>query len=97
MFNDLAGQNLDRYRLVRLISEDHLGAVYRAYDTSLQRDVAIRVINPEISRQLTFTDSFARAARAAARLDHPNLIQVYDFGEYVFAHVRILRSDARYA
>ncbi len=81
MFNDLAGQNLDRYRLVRLISEDHLGAVYRAYDTSLQRDVAIRVINPEISRQPTFADSFARAARSAARLDHPNLIQVYDFGE----------------
>lgn len=81
MFNDLAGQNLDRYRLVRLITEDHLGAVYRAYDTSLQRDVAVRVINPTISRQPTFADSFARAARTAARLDHPNLIQVYDFGE----------------
>jgi len=81
MFNDLAGQTIDRYRLVRLITEDHLGAVYRAYDTSLQRDVTIRVINSETSRQPTFVDSFARAARTAARLDHPNLIQVYDFGE----------------
>ena len=81
MFNDLAGQNLDRYRLIRLIADDRLGALYRAYDTSLQRDVAVRVINPTVSRQPTFEDSFARAARTAARLDHPNLIQVFDFGE----------------
>ena len=81
MFNDLAGQNLDRYRLIRLISEDKLGARYRAYDTSLQRDVAVWVINSTISRQPTFADSFARTARIAARLDHPNLIQVFDFGE----------------
>ena len=81
MFDNLVGQTLDRYVIIRRIGEDQLGTVFKAHDPSLQRDVALRVINPSIMQQPNFAENFLQAARIAARLDHPNIVQVFDSGE----------------
>ena len=57
------------------------GAVYRAQQISLSRDVAIKVLPPELSAIESFARSFKVEARAMAKLIHPNLIGIYDFGE----------------
>lgn len=81
MIENLVGQTLGRYNIVRLIAEDRLGALYKAYDPTLLRDFMIRVVSPSFASRPNFAEDFVRAARAAARLDHPNIIQVLDFGE----------------
>jgi serine/threonine protein kinase len=78
MFNDLLGQTFGRYEMISFLGEGALGAVYKARDPGLQREVAIKVIQPALARQPGFAENFASAARAAARLDHPNLVQVFD-------------------
>jgi serine/threonine protein kinase len=79
--DDLVGQTLDRYVILRRLGEDPVGVVYKAHDPNLERDVAIRVIHQALAKRPGFADRFAEAARLAARLDHPNLMQVFDFGE----------------
>ncbi len=80
MFTHLAGQALDRYQLQELLGEGTLGAVFKAHDPALQRTVAVKVID---LRQLTTPGAAERLlelARLAARLDHPGLVRVHDFG-----------------
>lgn len=77
----LIGQSLNRYKITVLIGEGGIGSVYKAADTVLQRDVAIKVMNPELSKRSDFRERFLNEARLAARLDHPNIVQVHDFAE----------------
>jgi serine/threonine protein kinase len=81
MFDNLAGQTLGRYEIVRSLGEGVLGAVFKARDPSLQRDVAIKIIQPALAGRPGFAEKFTGAARAAARLDHPNLVRVFDSGQ----------------
>jgi len=81
MFDNLPGRNLDRYRILRQVGENPLGPIFQAHDPNLQRDVAIQLIQPSITARPDFSDDFIRTARAAARLDHPNLVQVFDFSQ----------------
>lgn len=69
----------ERYRDLAEIGKGGMGVVYRAHDTTLDRDVALKVILPHFSFRPDFKDSFAREARALANLAHPNIIPVYDF------------------
>jgi len=64
-----------------LIGCGSMGAVYRAQQISLSRDVAIKILPPELSAVEAFARGFKVEARALAKLSHPNLIGVYDFGE----------------
>ena len=79
--DDLIGQTLNRYKILDRVGEGGIGAVYRAYDNILQRDVAIKVMRPEYARQANFRERFLEEARAVARLDHPSIVKVHDFGE----------------
>jgi serine/threonine protein kinase len=81
MFNDLVGQTLGRYEMISFLGEGALGAVYKARDPGLQREVAIKVIQPALAGRPGFAENFTGAARAAARLDHPNLVRVFDSGQ----------------
>ncbi len=72
---------LPAFKFQQLIGCGAMGAVYRAEQISLGRDVAIKVLPPELSAVESFSTSFKTEARAMAKLTHPNLIGVYDFGE----------------
>lgn len=69
------------YEIIGLVASGGMGAVYRARQVSLDRDVAIKLLPREYGADEEFRDSFESEAKAMAKLNHPNLIAVYDFGE----------------
>jgi len=69
------------YEISNLIATGGMGAVYRAVQKSLDRPVAIKILPQEFSKDAAFCAGFEAEAKAMARLNHPNLISVYDFGE----------------
>ncbi len=66
--------------IVELLGRGGMGAVYKARQKELDRLVAVKILPPEISCDLAFAERFTREARALARLSHPNIVAVYDFG-----------------
>jgi serine/threonine-protein kinase len=77
----LVGRTLaDRYLVERLLGEGGMGSVYAARQLGLERLVAVKVIRAEIAAGAVEAERFRREALAAARLDHPNIVTVYDFG-----------------
>ncbi len=69
-----------KYRLEKLIAHGGMGSVYRATHWQLERPVALKILRAEFLADPTVTERFHREARAAARLKHPNIVAVYDFG-----------------
>jgi serine/threonine protein kinase len=69
------------YEFEGLIATGGMGAVYKAVQKSLDRNVAIKILPLEFSSDAAFCEGFEAEAKAMARLNHPNLIGVYDFGE----------------
>jgi serine/threonine protein kinase len=78
---ELIGQTLNRYLILSLIDVGGMGAVYKAQDTSLNREVAIKVLHAHFAQQPNFRERFLQEARTAARLDHAGIVKVFDFGE----------------
>jgi eukaryotic-like serine/threonine-protein kinase len=82
-----------RYELEELVGEGGMSSVYRAYDTVLERRVAIKILHEHFSRDPEYVERFRREARAIARLSHANVVTVIDRGEWegrqfiVFEHV----------
>ncbi|MBL8601919.1 MAG: serine/threonine protein kinase [Myxococcales bacterium] len=70
----------ERYRIVERIGTGGMGAVYRGEHITLKRRVAIKVLHPEMSVVPEVVERFEREARAAAALEHPNVVAVTDFG-----------------
>lgn len=79
---DLAGRTIGGYQIVEQIGKGGMASVYRAYQPSLDRDVAIKVLPPYYAQQdESFLQRFKREARAVAKLRHPNILMVMDYGE----------------
>src|SRR5262245_33149454 len=76
---DYSGRTLGGYQLVRLIAEGGMGVVYEAVQLNLARRVAVKILNEELARRPEFVQRFQREAKAAAALNHPNMVQVHDF------------------
>lgn len=76
-----AGTTLGRYRLDGLIGRGGMAEVYRAWDTRLERVVAIKRVLPSLAGDTSFLERFLLEARAVAGLEHPNILPVYDYGE----------------
>ncbi len=77
----LIGQTVaGRYRVEALIGVGGMAAVFRAHHEGLHRDLAIKVLHPNLSANSEMSARFEREARSASRLDHPNCVQVTDFG-----------------
>ncbi|MFF8904205.1 Stk1 family PASTA domain-containing Ser/Thr kinase [Streptomyces olivaceoviridis] len=77
----LVGQVLDgRYRVDARIAAGGMATVYRALDTRLDRVLALKVMHPTLAADGTFVERFIREAKSVARLDHPNVVQVFDQG-----------------
>ncbi|MDX1925774.1 MAG: serine/threonine-protein kinase [Pirellulaceae bacterium] len=66
--------------ITRLIGRGGMGAIYQARQMSLDRDVALKLIAKEVSQDPTFVERFEREAKTLAKLSHPNIVTVYDFG-----------------
>jgi len=69
-----------RYRLLSLIGEGGMGKVYRAHDTTIDRDVAIKLLPAELGTDPAYRERFRREAHTAARLTEPHIIPIYDTG-----------------
>jgi serine/threonine-protein kinase len=69
-----------RYHVAGRIASGGMGEVYRAHDSVLAREVALKVLHPQFAHDRGFVERFRREARAAAILNHPNIVGVYDWG-----------------
>jgi Tol biopolymer transport system component len=78
---DQDAQVLGRYRLVSLLGEGGMGKVYKAWDATLERSVALKILPAEIVRDPSRVERFVQEARAASTLSHPHVVTVYDIGE----------------
>jgi len=82
---DLSGQTIGRYRILEKLGEGGMAVVYKAYDTRLEREVAIKIIRREVFSPLVLErvlKRFEREAKALAKLSHPNIVHVHDYGKY---------------
>ena len=79
--SSLVGTRLGKYELQAEIGRGGMGAVYKAYDSALDRSVAVKVLAPHLVWEPEFVERFLREARAAARLEHPNIVTIYDVGQ----------------
>jgi len=105
MANDGKAVINDRYEIVQRVGRGGMADVFLARDVLLDRPVAVKVLFPEYATDPAFVERFRREAQAAANLNHPNIVSVYDWGrvgntyfmamEYVEGRTLadILRSD----
>ena len=70
----------DRYEIVEILGEGGMAFVYKAKDRQLQRIVAIKTLKPNYVNQKKFVERFRREAQTAANLNHPNIVQIFDWG-----------------
>src|SRR5204862_3802318 len=75
------GRTLSQYRITASIGAGGMGEVYRANDSRLGRDVAIKVLPAALAADPDRRQRFEQEARAASALNHPNILTVYDIGE----------------
>ena len=76
------GQKInDRYQIIKTIGEGGMANVYLAYDTILDRNVAVKVLRGDLATDEKFVRRFQREALSASSLSHPNIVEVYDVGE----------------
>jgi serine/threonine protein kinase len=81
VMTSLIGQSIDRYHILEQLGEGGMAVVYKAYDTHLDCSVAVKVILPSYEHTDKFLKRFEREARALAKLSHPNIVGVIDYGQ----------------
>ena len=78
---ELIGQVFGDYRIEAILDTDRVGQVFQARHLRLDRLIALKVLNEDITTASGFQSQFLQAARTAATLHHPNIVEIYDFGE----------------
>ncbi len=92
----LIGRTVSHYRIVEEISRGGMGVVYRASDTRLDRDVALKVLPADLVADADRRQRFVQEARAASALEHPNIAVIHDIGEVdgiSFIAMELVRGD----
>ncbi len=92
----MIGKSISRYKILVKLGSGGMGVVYRALDENLGRDVAIKVLHPEAMHNPDRIARFEHEAKAIARLAHPNILAIHDFGkvgETVFAVTELLEGE----
>ena len=75
----MEGRTLGRYKLIEEIGQGGMAVVWRGIDTTLKREVAVKILHPHLSRKEANRQRFAREARVVATLHHDNIVEIYDF------------------
>src|SRR5262245_9720281 len=91
-----AGTRLGPYEIVAPIGSGGMGEVYRARDSRLERDVAIKVLPERLARDPQALARFQREAKSVAALSHPNILAIHDFGcenDVTYAVTELLEGD----
>jgi len=78
----MINRTISHYKILRKLGEGGMGEVWLAEDTELHRKVALKFLSPHLAANADFKTRFKREAQAAAALNHPNIITIYDVGEY---------------
>lgn len=78
--SDLTGTTLGNYRVLSEVGRGGMAVVYKGYQPSLDRYVAVKVMSPSLAKEDTFLERFQREAASVARLRHHNIVQVFDYG-----------------
>lgn len=78
---NLIGQNIGPYRILEQIGQGGMATVYKAYQPSMDRYVAVKVLPPHFMQDPNFVERFKREARTIARLEHPHILPVHDYGK----------------
>ena len=76
------GENIGPYRIIEQLGQGGMATVYKAYHAALDRYVALKVLHAAFHDDQTFTARFQREARVVARLEHPNIVPIYDYSEH---------------
>jgi len=76
------GENIGPYRLVEQLGQGGMATVFKAYHPALDRYVAIKALHPALTSEPNFLTRFQREAQVVARLEHPNIVPVYDYSEH---------------
>jgi serine/threonine protein kinase len=74
-------KSFPQFEIIELLGQGGMGVVYKARQPQLDRLVALKILSPTLSRDPAFAERFAREARALARLNHPNIVSVYESGK----------------
>ena len=90
--SNLVGRTLGPYKLEAPLGKGGMAMVFRAYQTSVKRYVAIKVMAPEIASEPGFVERFSREAEVIAQLEHPHILPVMDYGEADGLHYIVMRS-----
>ena len=91
-----SGRHVAGYRIVSLLGAGGMGSVYLALDERLGRQVALKTLPPSLGNDVRVRNQFLRESRAAAKVDHPNIIPIYEAGEsdgLMFIAMRYVRGD----
>ena len=80
------GDLMPGYEILGLLGRGGMGAVYKGIQQSLDREVAIKLLPPELGRDPEFEARFRREAKSMAMLNHPNIVQIFDFGQTTEGH-----------
>jgi serine/threonine-protein kinase len=78
----VAGETVGAYRIIEPLGQGGMASVFKAYHASLDRYVAIKVLHMAFNEDRSFLSRFTREARVVARLEHPNIVPIYDFAEH---------------
>jgi serine/threonine protein kinase len=78
----VVGETLGAYRITEQLGQGGMATVFKAYHAALDRYVAIKALHPAFKEDVNFLARFQREARVVARLDHPNIVPIYDFSEH---------------
>ena len=85
----MVGRKLGRYQILSLLGAGGMGEVYRARDTHLNREVAIKVLPAHLTQDVVALARFEREAQAVAALSHPNILAIHDFGNEQGLHYAV--------